>query len=321
MMRSTISFRCVAVAASMAATLSLAHAADLVIAMPNWSSGQATANILKVGIEAEFGLDADVREMGTLNAFAGLGSGEVDIHPEVWRPNLDNLITQYGGDAGPIALSPKLVTAWQGLCTTRETVDQYKLSDVSDLLDAKKTASLDTNGDGRGEMWIGALSWSSTPIERIRANSYGYAGNLTLTETSEDVGLAAVDAAVATGKPIVFACYAPHHVFKLHDIVRLTEPAYDPQKWHVLLPTEDPLWMEKSSAPVAWDSAHFQIAYAKSLRERLPQVAAFLDRIDFTPEEITEMSYAIQVERQDPFEYAKKWVADHDQRVDGWAKP
>ncbi|MGH6762321.1 MAG: glycine betaine ABC transporter substrate-binding protein [Phyllobacterium sp.] len=320
-MRTTISLQCAIAVVAMTATASLAHAADLVIAMPNWSSGQATANILKAGIESKFGLDTEVREMGTLNAFAGLGSGTVDIHPEVWRPNLDNLIEQYGGDNGPVALSPKTVTAWQGLCTTRETVERYKLSDVSDLMDTEKTASLDTDGDGRGELWIGALNWSSTPIERIRANSYGYAKNLTLTETPEDVGMAAVDTAVATGRPIVFACYAPHHVFELHDIVRLTEPAYDPAKWQVLLPTEDPLWMEKSRAPVAWDTAHFQIAYAKSLRERHPQIAAFLDRIDFTTEEITGMSYALQVERQDPAEYARKWVADHGDRVDGWAKP
>ena len=96
-----------------------ARAADLVIAMPNWSSGQATANILKVGLKKEFGLDAEVVEMGTLIAFAGLDSGKVDIHPEVWLPNLDNLVDRYVTKAKTVALSPKGVPAWQGICANR----------------------------------------------------------------------------------------------------------------------------------------------------------------------------------------------------------
>ena len=46
-------------------------------------------NIIKYGIEEKLGLDVDVREMGTLTAFAGLDSGGVDIYPEVWLPNFD----------------------------------------------------------------------------------------------------------------------------------------------------------------------------------------------------------------------------------------
>jgi glycine betaine/proline transport system substrate-binding protein len=34
-----------------ALAISAGHAADLVIAMPNWPSGQVTANILKIGIK------------------------------------------------------------------------------------------------------------------------------------------------------------------------------------------------------------------------------------------------------------------------------
>ena len=73
-----------------------AVAADLVIAMPNWPSGQAGANILKLAIAEKFGLDAEVRELGTMLAFAGMESGEVDVVPEVWRPNFDDLVKRYG---------------------------------------------------------------------------------------------------------------------------------------------------------------------------------------------------------------------------------
>lgn len=52
-----------------------AAAADLVIAMPPWPSGQAAANILKLGIAKKFSLEAEVRELGTLTAFIGLEKG------------------------------------------------------------------------------------------------------------------------------------------------------------------------------------------------------------------------------------------------------
>ena len=294
-----------------------AHAADLVIAMPNWPSGQATANILSVAIQSEFGLQAEVREIGALGAFSGLDNGSVAIHPEVWRPNYDDLIRRYVTEGKTVALTAHAVKAWQGLCATEEAT-KLGIRSVADLSDPAKAAALDTDGDGKGEIGIGASAWLSTGIERVRANSYGYASNIALVEAEEDVAMAAVDAAVATGQPMVFYCYSPHHLFKLHKIARLDEPAYDAAKWKIVDPS-DPLWVSKSSAPVAWDAARFNIAYSSALGKAHPEIAQFLEKVDFTEEEITDMSYALQVERQKPHEFATKWVAERKARVDGWA--
>ncbi|WP_420845858.1 glycine betaine ABC transporter substrate-binding protein [Nitratireductor alexandrii] len=319
-MRIGMSAAAVSALASFFALAGPGLAADLVVAEPNWPSGRATAHIVSAAIEREFGLDVETRELGTLTAFAGLDSGEVDIHPEVWRPNLDDLIKRYAADRGSVTVSLFGVPAWQGLCATPDAA-AAGLRDVKDLSDPEKTAILDTDGDGQGEMWVGAATWSSTGIEKVRANSYGYAKNLTLVEAEEDVGMAAVDAAVATARPMVFACYAPHHVFKLHDIVRLSEPDFDRTKWNIVSPAEDPLWISKSSAPVAWNIAHFHIAYATALATERPEIAAFLEKIDFTPAEITAMTYALQVDRVEPQALAAQWIGAHEQRVKGWAKP
>ncbi|MBB5573094.1 MULTISPECIES: glycine betaine ABC transporter substrate-binding protein [Rhizobium] len=319
-MKNSLISASVAFAAALASVGTVsADAADLVIAMPNWPSGQAAANILKVAIAKEYRLDAEVRELGTLTAFNGLESGEVDINPEVWRPNLDSLIEKYVNEKHVVEVAARGVDAWEGLCATPDAV-AAGIKDIADLSDPAKTALLDTDGDGRGELWIGAATWLSTGIERVRANSYGYAKNLTLVEAEEEVGMAAVDAAVATGRPMVFACYAPHHVFELHKIVRLTEPPYDVSKWKIM-PASDPTWISDSSAPVAWPATSFHIAYAAAFAKKHTDVASFLEKVDFTPEEITHMTYALQVERQLPLEFAKQWVDSHASRVDGWAKP
>lgn len=296
-----------------------ANAADLSIAMPNWPSGQATANILKVAIDKKFGLQSEVREMGALIAFAGLETGDVDIHPEVWRPNLDAAIAKYVDEKKVVVLAKRSVAAWEGLCATEDAI-KAGIRSVTDLTDADKSALLDTDGDGRGELWIGAQTWTSTGIERVRANSYGYSKNLALVEAEEDVGMAAVDAAVATGRPMVFACYAPHNVFELHRVTRLEEPGHDPAKWKIA-PGDDPLWIAHSSAPVAWPPSEFHIAYSKSFASKHPDVAAFLEKIDFTPQEVTSMTYALQVERQPAPDYAENWVRQNATRIDGWAKP
>lgn len=295
-----------------------AHAADLVISAPNWPSGQATANILKIGIEKTLGLAVDVKPMGTMNAFVGLEKGTVDVQPEIWRPNFDDLVRKYVDEKGAVTLAGKSVAAWQGLCATPSAAKTIK--SIGDLGDPDKTKVLDTDGDGKGEMWIGAPTWLSTGIERVRAKSYGYGENMTLVETEEDVAMAAVDAAVATDQPMVFYCYAPHHVFQLHELTRLEEPAHDAAKWK-LAPASDPLWIEKSSATTAWDAAHFQIGYSSALTAKRPEVANFLEHADFTADEVTQMSYALGVERQEPLEFARKWVEQNEARVEGWAKP
>lgn len=295
-----------------------AQAADLAISAPNWPSGQATANILKVGIEKDFGLQVEVKPMGTMNSFVGLETGAVDIQPEIWRPNFDDLVKKYVDGKGAVKLADHRITAWQGLCATPAAAATFK--SVTDLGDPEKTKVLDTDGDGQGEIWIGAPTWLSTGIERVRARSYGYEKNLSLVEVEEDVAMAAVDAAVATDQPMVFYCYAPHHVFELHDIERLEEPAHDPAKWN-LVSAQDPLWITKSNATTAWDAAHFQIGYATAFAKERPEVAQFLEKVDFTPEEVTQMSYALGVERQEPLEYARKWVEQNAARVEGWGKP
>ena len=297
-----------------------ATAADLVIAMPNWPSGQASANILKLAIAEKFGLDTEVRELGTMLAFAGMDSGEVDIVPEVWSPNFDDLVKRYGPDgAKSVMLGHIAVPAWQGLCATPDA-GAAGIKDVSDLSDPAKTALLDTDGDGQGEVWIGAETWKSTGIERVRANSYGYANTVALVEAEEDVAMAAVDAAVATGRPMVFYCYAPHHVFKLHDLARLTEPAYDPAKWKIVAQSDDPLWISKSSAPVAWGPVEFHVAWSAGFAKKHADVAAFLEKVDFKPDEISAMSYALQVDGQSPADYAKAWVEENRTRVQEWGR-
>lgn len=240
------------------------------------------------------------------------------VHPEVWLPNHESLSTEYVVTRKTVKMSPRGVQARRGICATRYTRDQLGIKSVADLTDPDKVAALDTSGDGLGEMWIGAPDWASTRIERVRAQVYGFAKTMQLIEADEAIATAAIDAAVAVDKPMVFYCYEPHHVFALHDVVYLEETPRDPRERKIVEPTQDAAWLAKSKADVAWPVSFFHIHYAVKLADERPDIAAFLSAIQFDVEMVTEMTYAMDVEHRDPGEFASEWVNDNRERISDW---
>lgn len=294
------------------------HAADLVIGVPDWSSGAVTAQVLKRVLEEQFDVDVDLQHGTNEEIFAGMEAGTVDVHPEVWLPNHEALSTEYVVTRKTVKMSPKGVPARQGICATRYTRDHFGIRSVTDLTDPEKAAVLDTSGDGKGEMWIGASGWSSTRIERIRAKSYGFAETMELLEAEETMAAAAIDAAVAVDKPLVFYCYEPHHVFELHDVVYLEETPHDPRAWKIVDPNSNDDWLAKSSADVAWPVSFFHIHYAARLAEERPDIAAFLEAVRLDVDTVTDMTYSMVVERRDPSAFAAEWVTENSDRITSW---
>jgi glycine betaine/proline transport system substrate-binding protein len=292
----------------------------VVIGVPDWASARATANIIKVVLEQNLAVAVELKAMSNEDIFAGMDAGTVHAHPEVWEPNLDALRKTYVEQRGTVREAPHAVSASQGLCTTRKTAAELDIRSVDDLSDRVKAVLFDTDFDAKGEMWIGDPTWTSTQVEKIRAQSYGYYKTMTLLEGPEEVALAGIDAAIAVGRPVVFYCYRPHYLFELHDIVRLEEPAHDPAKWRIVLPREDPDWLAKSTASVAWGESHFRIDYAAALADSLPEAARLLDAISLDTETVSRMSYALVIERKEPGAFAREWVDAHDDVVASWVE-
>jgi len=294
-------------------------AADVVIGVPNWSSAVVTSHLLKALLKSEFDLDSTLHEGTSEEIFTAMDGGAEEIDPEVWLPNHAALNAEYVLRRKSVIMSPKGVPARQGICVTQMTHD-LGVTSVSDLADPEKAKLFDTDGNGKGEVWIGAPDWSSTRIERIRAKGYGYDKTMDLLEADEEIAVTAIDAAMASDKPLVFFCYEPHYTFELHGIVFLDEPAYDPRKWTVLTPDQDPDWLEKSSASVAWPPSFFHINYSAKLAEDRPEVAAFLNAITLDVDTVSEMTYAMIVERRDPDDFASDWIANNQDRVARWKR-
>ena len=316
-------FKKLAVAGAVAATMTVsgvAQAADVVIGVPNWPSVRVTAHVLKVVLEDNLGLEVELQNGTNPVVFEAMDSGAMHVHPEVWLPNQANLNNKYVNEKKTVKQNPNGIAAFQGMCVTKHTAESTGIKALSELTDPEMAKNFDTDGDGKGEIWIGAAGWASTNVEKIRAKSYGYSETMNLKEMDETLALAEVDNAVAQKKPIVFFCYTPHHMFALHELVILDEPKYDAAKWKVIQPTDDPEWLEKSSAPVAWDLAYLHIHYAAGLESAQPAAAQLLSKVKLDTETVSRMTYALVVEKQDPADFAKKWVADNASTVDSWLK-
>lgn len=296
----------------------VAQAADVVIGVPNWPSVLVTAHVLKVAMENNLGLEVELQNGTNPVVFEAMDSGSMHVHPEVWMPNQVNLNNKYVVEKQTVRQNPNGVAGDQAMCVTKGTAERTGIVNLSDLTDPEMAKQFDTDGDGMGEIWIGAAGWASTVIEKIRAKSYGYDATMTLKEIDETLALAEVDSAVAKGENITFFCYTPHHMFALHDLVILKEPAHDPAQWNVIQPTDDPEWLSKSSAGVAWSSAYLHIHYAASLEADQPEAAAMLSKVALDTATVSAMTYALVVEKQDPAEFAAKWVEDNAEIVDSW---
>ena len=109
-------------------------------------------------------------------------------------------------------------------------------------------------------------------------------------------------------------------MFALHKLVILKEPAYDASKWNIKQPTEGADWLEVSEAPTAWDTAYLHIHFASAISKTHPAAAKMLSQAKLDTDIVSAMTYALVVEKQDPAEFASKWVAENSSLVDGWLK-
>ena len=273
-----------------------AMAADIVIGVPNWPSVTVTAKILETVIEQNLGYDVELQNGTNSIVFEAMDSGSMQIHPEVWMPNQQNLVDKFVNEKGTVVMSEKSAGAFQGMCVDKATSEKYGVTSIDDLTLPEVAELIDRDGDGKGDLWIGVTGWQSTNVEKIRAKSYGYDQTMELMESDDTIAYAEMDNLVKQGKPWIGFCYGPHYAFAL----------------------QDPNWLENSEAAVAWPPLSIHVAWAKALEEDYPGVANMLSNVQLTTDQLSEMTYAQVIEKQDADEYAQQWIKDHEDEVLSW---
>lgn len=323
---------------SLLALASPALAQDkIAIGEPGWTSAVVVGHVLGHVIQDRLGGEVSYVTGNPAGLFAAIskGDGTVDIEPEIWLPNASGLWAKYiGENSNKTALVNKApYKGEQALYIPGYIQDEHNVHTVEDLTRPEVAKLFEPAGGGKPQLFIGAPGWGSTPIEQVKAKSYGYDKLFEEIFTDTPITYAAVKSAFAEHRGIVISAGKPEAIHVLYDLRRLQEPAfngyamasrkedpaYNPKGcWNMITPVEDPDWLNKSSITCAWPTATIYTAYSKALVERSPRVAKLIEQFTIDPATVTKWMQRVDIDKADPDAVAVEWLATKPAIVEQW---
>lgn len=305
-------------AAILSAVCAPAFAEEVKIGVPTWTGAQAIAHVLGEIVTSRIGGTVEYVPGNNATIFQAMdqGKGDIDVHPDVWLPNQESFTKEFVDGKGTVTLSSNPYEGNQGFCVARDFAEKMNITDIADLGRPDVAAAMDSDGNGRGELWIGAPGWASANVNEVKVRDYGLMDFIEPIRAEEAVKTARIKDSIAKGEGYAFYCYTPHAVWFMFDVVMLTEPTYDPEKYVMVQPSDDPDWFTKSFVASKDALKEVQIAWSNSLADRSPAIAEFFANFALTAEDVSSLAYQISAQGRDPAEVAAEWVAANSDRVD-----
>ena len=310
-----------AMATGLALTTGSALGAEKVnIGVPSWTGAQAIANLLKAVVEMRIGGEAGLVPGNNATIFQAMdqGNGDIDVHPDVWLPNQESFTKKYVDGAKTVTLSGNPYEGNQGFCVSKDFGKANNITDIADLGRPDVAAKMDSDGNGKGEMWIGAPGWASANVNEVKVRDYGLLDFIEPIRAEESVKTARVKDSIAKSEGYAFYCYKPHAIWYMFDVEMLSEPKYDPADYVMVQPSDDPDWYNKSKVATKDALKNVQIAWSNSLKERSPAISEFFERFSLTADDVSGFAFEISGNGRDPAKVAKEWVDNNTGRVDAW---
>ncbi len=295
-------------------------AEEVKIGVPSWTGAQAIAHVLGEVVQSRIGGKVDYVPGNNATIFQAMdqGKGDIDVHPDVWLPNQESFTKKYVDGAGTVTLSQNPYQGNQGFCVSKAFGEANNITDIADLGRPDVAALMDSDGDGKGEMWIGAPGWASANVNEVKTRDYGLLDFIEPIRAEESVKTARIKDSIAKGEGYAFYCYKPHAVWFMFDVEMLTEPKFDPAKYVMVQPSDDADWYEKSSVATKDALKNVQIAWSNSLEDRSPAIAEFFANFQLTADDVSALAYEISAKGRDAADVAKDWVNANSDKVDGW---
>ena len=295
-------------------------AEEVKIGVPSWTGAQAIAYLLGEVVESRIGGSVEYVPGNNATIFQAMdqGKGDIDVHPDVWLPNQESFTKKYVDEAGTVTLSSNPYQGNQGFCVTEDFGTANNITDIADLGRPDVAGLMDSDGNGLGEMWIGAPGWASANVNEVKTRDYGLLDFVEPIRAEESVKTARIKDSIAKGEGYAFYCYKPHAVWFMFDVRMLTEPTFDPAKYIMVQPSDDADWYEKSMVATKDALKDVQIAWSNSLVDRSPAIAEFFANFGLTADDVSQLAFEISANGRDPADVAKDWVNANSDRVDSW---
>ncbi|HAK52818.1 MAG TPA: glycine/betaine ABC transporter substrate-binding protein [Gammaproteobacteria bacterium] len=284
-----------------------------------YPSFQAIEALLVVLIEERLGYKTEVKPADNAAAYAGLDSGDFDIHVDIWLPNQSAFVQKYVHEKGTVAISEKHYIGSSGFCAPKAWADQHNVKTIYDLARPEVAKTIDHDGNGKGDIWIGRSGWIATNENMIKTRDYGLLGNNEWIRMAPGAHYAALREAVENGKGYVGYCWKPDWVWDAFGLVQLEEPANDGKGcWNQITQDVDPDWYENSKITCASAPKQIQIGWARALETKAPLVAELMANIQLDIDTVTRWAYEIAGAKKDPRAMISEWIAANPERVDSW---
>lgn len=247
----------------------------------------------------------------------GLDKGVIDVFPEVWLPNHKSGFDKYvkGEKSAEAVLA--YGGAVQGWWIPTWVSEEYGIKEVTDLNTNAKL--FDLNQNDKGDIWIGAISWPSTPMWKVKMREYGMLEHWDAVTTEQWTFLALLKEKMRKKEPIIFFYWTPEWVFAKYDLTQVKEPPYDSEKWKF-----DEKNLENSYVACEFEPATVYTCVSTKLKDRLPKAYQFFKNWYIPIEEMNPLIADLEDvpgnPKQDVKEVAKKWVEKHPDIVNDWLK-
>ena len=285
------------------------------IAQFNWPGSIIVVEIMKNILENKIGAQVDIKKLSPAIAFPAIDKGSIDIFSDLWWPNLQEGINKYVNEKKSVELVLSYAPCQQGFIIPTWVSEKYGIKTVADL--NKHTKLFDTDGNGKGNIWVGAAGGIVSEVNRVKLRDY----NLELDgySTAPYVFQAQLKEFMRKKKPIVFYYWSPSWIWSTYDLTIIKEPDHDPAKWNFI--EKD---FKNSSVTCEFIPAKAYVGISTKLKEKSPESYKFFKNWSMTVEDmsflITELSEAPDNPKQDPADVAAKWIKDNPERVAGWLK-
>ncbi len=318
-MKKTFAIVTLASALGMASMPALA-AEKVNIGVPSWTGAQAIAHLLQAVVTEKIGGEAKLVPGNNATIFQAMhqGKGDIDVHPDVWLPNQESFTKKYVDKEKTVTLSKNPYEGNQGFCVSKKFGEANNITDIADLGRPDVAKKMDSNGNGKGEMWIGAPGWASANVNQVKVRDYKLMDFIEPIRAEESVKTARIKDSITKNEGYAFYCYKPHAVWYMFDVYMLSEPKYDPAKYKMVQPSDSPDWFKKSSVATKDALKRVQIAWSNSLAKRSPAIAEFFGRFSLKAEDVSYFAFQISGKKRKPAEVVREWMKDNPKRVDAW---
>jgi glycine betaine/proline transport system substrate-binding protein len=326
-MRQTLRQLMLAGATVLALTATAAAKTQVVIGQLDWPGSRAIEEVL-TQVMTEY-LDADVSTISAaqeaLYEALDKGDGSVDVVADMWTDHLPAQMQAYvvPGSRETIILNDTPYLGTEGIFVPTYVAQEHGVKKLADLANPEIAKLFDLDGNGKGELWAGAVGWESTNHSEVRAKSYGFAPYFEFTTVDQPVFLAQLKAAYEKKQPIAFYYWTPEWIFAAFDLTKLEEPEFDgyttesakgterynPNGCYTFYqPAERNDWLEASKITCGQPPTRVNIAHSKALAERDPKVSQFLRQVKLDADVVNQWILAMEVDGRNVTDVAKEWI-------------